>query len=29
LAGTASMVMAAAGGKFLRLFKHSEPEIIL
>jgi glycosyltransferase involved in cell wall biosynthesis len=29
LAGTASMVMAAAGGKFLRLFRHSEPEIIL
>ena len=29
LAGTASMVMAAVGGKFLRLFKHSEPEIIL
>jgi glycosyltransferase involved in cell wall biosynthesis len=29
LAGTASMVMAAVGGKFLRLFRHSEPEIIL
>jgi glycosyltransferase involved in cell wall biosynthesis len=29
LAGTASMVMAAIGGKFLRLFRHSEPEIIL
>src|SRR3984893_15581098 len=29
LAGTASMVMAAAGCTFLRLFRHSEPEIIL
>jgi glycosyltransferase involved in cell wall biosynthesis len=29
LAGTASMVMAAVYGKFLRLFRHSEPEIIL
>jgi len=29
LAGTASMVLAAAGGKLMRLFRHSEPEIIL
>lgn len=29
LAGTAAMVMAAVGGKFLRIFRHSEPEIIL
>jgi glycosyltransferase involved in cell wall biosynthesis len=29
LAGTASMVMAALYGKFLRLFRHSESEIIL
>jgi glycosyltransferase involved in cell wall biosynthesis len=29
LAGTASMVMAAMGAKFLKPFRHSEPEIIL